>query len=255
MNARGVGGFDLEIIYVLNGNRVAQQFIAAAPDVAAEKVAEFPPTFLHVQNHLRRTEDVSGVAKGDGHAGHRLKRFFIIVRDELLHAFLGVRRGVKRLDRRLMFSRADFGNEHGVLLLNVRRVQQHDAAQIFCSGRAMDRAVVSFAQARQLARVIQMRMAQDDGVHLLRVERQNFIERLRFLAMALEQTAFEQKFFAVDLDEIHGAGGRARRAEEVDFHWQRKPYACHAVNCGFDKAPPARRRWPATGRPKRQEQS
>ena len=82
----------------------------------------------------------------------------------------------------------------------------------------MDRAVVSFAQAGQLAGVIQMRMAQDDGVHLLRVERQNFIERLRFLAMALKQSTFEQKFFAVDLDEIHRAGGCSRRAEEMDFH-------------------------------------
>jgi hypothetical protein len=36
--------------------------------------------------------------------------------------------------------------------------------------------------------------------------------------MALEQTTFEQQFFAVDLDKIHGAGGGARRAEEVDFH-------------------------------------
>src|SRR5882724_731703 len=63
-----------------------------------------------------------------------------------------------------------------------------------------------------------MRMAQDDGVHLPRVERQNFIELFRFLAMALEQPAFEQQFFAVDLDEIHRAGRGARRAEEMDFH-------------------------------------
>jgi hypothetical protein len=61
-------------------------------------------------------------------------------------------------------------------------------------------------------------MAQDDGVHLPRIERHDFIELLRFLAVALEQTAFEQKFLAVDLDEIHGAGGGARRAEEMDFH-------------------------------------
>jgi hypothetical protein len=65
-------------------------------------------------------------------------------------------------------------------------------------------------------------MAQHDRVNLLRVEWQNFIERLRFLAMALEQTALEQQFFAVDLDEIHRTGGGARRAEEVDFHWPKE---------------------------------
>ena len=57
--APGVGGFDLEIIHVLDRNRVAQQFIAAAADVAAEQLAEFPASFLHVQNHLRGTENVS----------------------------------------------------------------------------------------------------------------------------------------------------------------------------------------------------
>ena len=36
--------------------------------------------------------------------------------------------------------------------------------------------------------------------------------------MALEQAAFEQQPFAVDLEEIHRAGGGAGRAEEMDFH-------------------------------------
>ena len=82
----------------------------------------------------------------------------------------------------------------------------------------MDRAVVIFAQARQLARMIQVRVAQDNGVNRFWVEREIFIELLRFLAVALEQSAFEQKFFAVDLDQIHRAGGGARRAEEMEFH-------------------------------------
>ena len=90
-----------------------------------------------------------------------------------------------------MFFGADFGNEDGVLFLNVRRVQKHDAAQIFCRRCAMNRAVVNFAERRQFARVIQMRMAQDDGIHVLGVERKIPVEQFRFLAMALEQTAFE----------------------------------------------------------------
>jgi hypothetical protein len=36
--------------------------------------------------------------------------------------------------------------------------------------------------------------------------------------VALEQAAFQQQFFAVHLEEIHRAGGGARRAEVVDFH-------------------------------------
>jgi hypothetical protein len=86
----------------------------------------------------------------------------------------------------------------------------------------MNRAVVIFAQARQFACVIQMRMAQDDGIHLPQVEREIFIERLRFLTMTLKKSAFEQKLFAVDFDEIHRTGGGARRAEKVDFHWRKE---------------------------------
>ena len=118
-----------------------------------------------------------------------------------------------------MFFRPDFGYEHGVLLLNVRRIQKHDAAKVARGGRAMDRAIVSFAQRRQLARVVQMRMAQDHGVNLPWVEWKCFVEPFGFFAMALKQTAFEQQLFPVYLDEIHGAGRGSRRAEEVDFHW------------------------------------
>ena len=91
MDARGVGGFDLKIIHILDGNRVAQQFIAAAPDVAAEKTAEFFAVFLHIQNHLRRTENMSGIAERDGHAGHGLKWLFVIVGDELCTHFCASR--------------------------------------------------------------------------------------------------------------------------------------------------------------------
>jgi DNA-binding phage protein len=61
-------------------------------------------------------------------------------------------------------------------------------------------------------------MAQDDGVNLLRVKRKTVVAVDGFLAVALEQTAFEQQFLAVHLDLIHRAGGSARGAEEVDFH-------------------------------------
>jgi hypothetical protein len=34
----------------------------------------------------------------------------------------------------------------------------------------------------------------------------------------LKETAFEQQLFAVDLKEIHGAGGSAGGAEKVNLH-------------------------------------
>ena len=64
-------------------------------------------------------------------------------------------------------------------------------------------------------------MAYNDGIQLARIERECFIELFRFLTVTLEQTAFEQKFFAVHFEQIHRAGGGAGRAEEMDFHGDR----------------------------------
>jgi hypothetical protein len=38
----------------------------------------------------------------------------------------------------------------------------------------------------------------------------------------LEKAAFEQKTVAIDLEEIHRAGGGASRAEEMDLHGGRE---------------------------------
>src|SRR5271170_5254686 len=49
--------------------------------------------------------------------------------------------------------------------------------------------------------------------------------------MALEKSTFEQKFFAVDLDEIHRTGRSACRAEEMDFHRGKKTRRSRKVEC------------------------
>jgi hypothetical protein len=69
--------------------------------------------------------------------------------------------------------------------------------------------------------MIHVRVAQDHGVNLPRVERKAAVALDGFFAVALEEAAFEQQPFAVDLDEIHRTGGGARRAEEVDLHGEK----------------------------------
>jgi hypothetical protein len=63
-----------------------------------------------------------------------------------------------------------------------------------------------------------VRVTQYYRINLLRIERKGTVALDGFFAMALEQTAFEQQPFAIDLEQIHRAGGRARRAEELDSH-------------------------------------
>ena len=158
--AAAVSGFNLEVVHVLDRQRVAQQFIAAPANVAAKQIAKFSRAFLHVENHLRGTDDVPGIAERHGHAGHGLKRLLVSHANELGHGLLGVGGGVKRRDGRQIFPRADFGDKNGVLFLDVRRVQEHDAAQVARGGRAMDFSGVTLLdEVRQLARVIHVRVA------------------------------------------------------------------------------------------------
>ena len=92
-------------------------------------------------------------------------------------------------------------------------------------------------EVRQVARMIHVRVAQDDGVNLPRVERKAAVALDGFLAMALEEAAFEQQPFAVDLEQIHRAGGGARRAEEVDLHGEKmlKERPMSSFETGFVK--------------------
>ena len=141
--ASAVGGFNLEVVHVFNRNRVAQNFVAAAAHVAAEKPAEFAALFLKIQNHLRGAENVPGIAERDVHAVQHQEGFVVAVRNQLLDGLFGVGNAVERLDGRLMFFCAPLGDEERIRLLDVRGVNKHDAAKVTRSVGAMDRAVVA----------------------------------------------------------------------------------------------------------------
>jgi hypothetical protein len=63
-----------------------------------------------------------------------------------------------------------------------------------------------------------MGVAQNRDVNLFWIKGEATVAGGFLLAMALEEAAFEQQFFAVDLEEIHGAGGGASGAKKVNLH-------------------------------------
>jgi len=100
-----------------------------------------------------------------------------------------------------------------------RRVFEHDAGQIAGGKGAVDVALEALAaEVGQIAAVVDVRVAQDHGVNLPRVEGKAAVTLGGLLAMPLEQAAFEQEPLAVDLDQVHRAGGGAGGAEEMNFH-------------------------------------
>jgi len=87
----------------------------------------------------------------------------------------------------------------------------------------MDRAGVAlFDEVWQVACVVNVRVAQDHGVHLSRIMLKRKIAAGGFVAMSLKQAAFQQKPLAVNFNQVLGARGGARRAEEVDFHFGKR---------------------------------
>jgi len=137
----------------------------------------------------------------------------------LADGLFGIGCRVERFDRRLAMLGAFPGDERGIVTLNLRRIFEHDRGEIPCRERAVNVAVVTLAaEVRQVAAMIDVRVAQDDRVNLFGIERELAIALDRFLAFALEEPAFEEKAVAVDLEEVHRARGRASRAEETDLH-------------------------------------
>ena len=61
--AAAVGAFHLQIIHVLHRLRIAQDVIVAAADVAAEQITKLAPFSRDIEHHLRRAQDVAGIAK------------------------------------------------------------------------------------------------------------------------------------------------------------------------------------------------
>jgi hypothetical protein len=73
----------------------------------------------------------------------------------------------------------------------------------------------------QIAAVVDVRMAEDDGIELLRIEREIAITLEGFVTFALKESAFEQEPLLIDFEEEHRSSRRAGGAEEVDLHGAR----------------------------------
>ena len=121
--------------------------------------------FAHVENHLRRTQNVAGIAEGDRHSVDDREGAIVIDGNELAHGLGGVLGRIERFDRRLTFLGPFFGNVFGVRALNFGRVLEHDRGEIARRERGADISGVAMAaEVGQVAAMINVRMAEDHRV-------------------------------------------------------------------------------------------
>ena len=107
----------------------------------------------------------------------------------------------------------------GLLFLQMGAVEQHDLEQLGGGRRDVDRpAVTQGSQARQQARVVDVRVGEQDEIQAMQVE----IERRQVfcpgVVPALEHAAVHQKAHASRFDQGAGAGYLARATEKAKPH-------------------------------------
>src|SRR2546425_7305495 len=205
-----VGAFDLEVVHVLNRLRVAQDVVLATADVAAEKKPVFAAGLANVEDDLSGAEDVTGVPERDRHTVDHREGAVVVEGYELAHGLFGVPGSVEWFDWRQACPGASFGDILRVGALNFGGVLQHDGGKVPSGERAVNIAEVALvAKVWQIPAMVDMRVAEHDGVEPFRVERKVSVPLDGFAAFALEQTALEQKPSPVEFEQKHGAGRRA----------------------------------------------
>jgi hypothetical protein len=108
----------------------------------------------------------------------------------------------------------------------VRRILEQHAQQVDGGGVAVDRSAVAVPeQDGQATAVVEMAMAEHDGVDPLRIERQRIAVAPLVLAAALEQAAIQQDALASGVHQVAGAGYFPGGAEAGHVH-------CARSGCG-----------------------
>jgi hypothetical protein len=161
--AVAVGGLHDHGVRARRGLRVADDGQAAAADVAGEDEAARLAVLGDVEGDARGAEDVAGLVEGGTDARGDVDGLLVRDADHQVEGAHGVAHGVERLG----VLAAAAGEEVGVLLLDVRRVGEHQGAEVPRRGRRPDGASVALGhQEREPPRVVDVGVGEDHGVDL-----------------------------------------------------------------------------------------
>src|SRR6185437_7436401 len=144
----------------------------------------------------------------------------VIHADEAVHTAFGVLFGIERLKVWEAFRFPPLVGVFDVVFLDAGGVFEQDGGQLARGGSAEDLPVESIPdQLGYQPAVIDMRMGQDEEIHLRRGESPVTVEDVGLRAHALEHAAVEQVFAAVvQRDEVFGTGDGTGGAVKGYFH-------------------------------------
>ena len=173
-----------------------------------------------------------GVDKGQRDSIRDQHRPVIADGHKLAHAALGIRHGVAGLQQRQLFILAVAVQPVDVAFVDVRRIWQHDAAQVPRGGCGEDVAgKAALAQVGQVSAVVDVRVGEHHHIDLRRIKGEVAVALKGLLPSPLVQAAVQQDALAVHSDEMFRARGGACGTAESQFHgwlgragWLAGPY-------------------------------
>ena len=162
----------------------------------------------------RRAEDVARLDEAETHVPRHVHIPSVRRLDHLIEGPLHVRLRVERLHPRFRIIAGDV--EVGrVLFLDLGGIGQHDPQQVARRRRTEDRPIKPLSRQRgQVAAMVDVGVAEDDGVDLVRMEGEVAVALPGLLAAALVQSAVEEDFVVADLQQVHRTGHAAGRPPE-----------------------------------------
>jgi hypothetical protein len=223
-----VGALDDQPVGVRKRQRVPDDRPMRTSEVSGEDERSRVAVPAPRDPHGGRAHDMAGLVKGRLDAGDRFEGRFVVVRDELGQRLLHVAHAVERLIEPAFVLPAipapGAVQPFGVLLLDVRGVEEHRAAQISGRGRGVDRPLEPASnQERDRAAMIDVGVGEDQRVDRSRMERERPISGLGLGAAPLEEPAVEQHGAVAAREEMLRPGHGPRRAPERDAHRTQSP--------------------------------
>ena len=218
VHAVAVGRLHEQVVGAVDRRRVAQDGQVLAAEVAREDQAARGAAVGDVEVDLRRAEDVAGLDERGGEAGQGRERLIVGDGDEAAQRLDGVVLVVDRFDRLPVGIVLVLAVEVlGVAHLDARGVAQHVHAEVARGGRAVDAPLEPrLDERRQRARVVDVRVREDDRVGGDGLGRQLGIARPRLVAPPLVHPAVDEHAPGGGLDEVHRAGHFLRGTKEAD---------------------------------------
>ena len=141
-------------------------------------------------------------------------------------SLFGILAGVKRLDSCFVvvveYTFAAITTAHqilGVFFMDVSTVEEHGATQVLGRGSGMDRTMEAlFDEVREVARMIDMGVRENDTIYRTRVEWEATIAVAGLRAATLEEPAIEQDAAIALPHFMHGSSHCACGAPKINFH-------------------------------------